>query len=158
MLRYTSIKVHAILLEATVYTSISNVIFGGERSFKPTSTASRLILVHSSSTTIHPQLPQHLPNHAQKPGDEPLPSHEGCGLNHQHPGCAEQKAATPAPFQTDVGRLILDRGNWRNRRRNGEWKNEGGPRNWEAHLVRHETNHDLPSWFVSPILPSISPH
>jgi len=77
--------------------SISNIIFGGEWSFKPTSTASQLILVHSSTTTIHPQHPQHLPNHAQQPGDEPLPSHEGCGINHQHPGCAEQKAATPAP-------------------------------------------------------------
>jgi len=84
-------------LLSDLYTSVSNIIFGGERSFKPTSTASRLILVHSSSTTIHPQLPQHLPNNAQKPGDEPLPSLEGCGLNHQHPGCTEQKAATPAP-------------------------------------------------------------
>jgi len=44
-----------------------------------------------------PSTPQHPPNDARQPNDEPLPSHEGCGLTTNTPGCAEQKAATPAP-------------------------------------------------------------
>jgi hypothetical protein len=139
--------------------SISNAILLGERSFKPTSTASQLILVHSSTTTIRPQRHNSVPTTTHNATTSPSPLMRDVGSTTNTPGCAEQTAATPAP--------PLSKGMWAglystggiggNRRRNGGWKNKGGPRNWEAHTVRHEMNHNLPSWFVSPILRSISP-
>ena len=43
------------ILLSELHAFISSVILDGERSFKPTSTASRMRLVHSSTTTICPQ-------------------------------------------------------------------------------------------------------
>jgi len=74
---------------------ISRVIFGGERSFKPTSTASRVdigsfLLHHHPSSTLSTLSQPHA-----KPGDEPLPYYEGCGLNHQHPGKRRMDSSRP---------------------------------------------------------------
>jgi len=59
-----------------------------------------------------PVTPQHLPNHTPQRGDKPLPSHEGCGLNHRHPGMRRTDGShtRPSPFQRDVGRFIVDGG------------------------------------------------
>jgi hypothetical protein len=137
---------------------ISNVIIEGEQSLKPTSTASRLILVSFLHHYHPPSTPRHPPNHTQQPGDEPLPSDEGCGLNQQHPRMPRTDGNHPLPFPKGCGPVHTRQGELgKSAKEWGMEKREGGPRNWEAHTVRHETNHDLPSWFISPILHSISP-
>ena len=64
---------------------ISSAIYRDEQSFKYTSNPSLLIFVHF----LHPPPLHHHPcphtsNLTCQPGDEPLPSIEGCELNYQH--------------------------------------------------------------------------
>ena len=82
--------------------------------------------------------PQLARNHLQPRGHEPLPSIEGCGLNHRHPGMCkmDDRRTRPSPLQRDVGRYVLTRpGNW------GAEK-QGGPKEWEARPV-HRKNADI---------------
>ena len=69
-------------------------------------------------------------NNTQKADHEPLPSIEGCGLNHQHDG--KPDAQPPAiPFQRDVGSLFsLDEGFGQ-----GEQLGQTGERLGETHEV-----------------------
>ena len=76
---------------------ISSVIFEGEWSFKPTSTASWLILVHSSTTTIYPRHPNSIPATPHNAEMSPSPLMRDVGSTTKTPGCAKQMAATPAP-------------------------------------------------------------
>jgi len=73
--------------------------------------------------------PQLGPNHRQKPDNEPLPSFEGCGLNHNHSGiCRTDDSCTrPSPFQRDVGgHMPARRGNWGGTTQGGT-QEMGGP-------------------------------
>jgi hypothetical protein len=69
--------------------------------------------------------PQFARNHLKSPGHEPLPSIEGCGLNHQHFGMrkTDDSRTRPSPLQRDVGGHILARRwNWGGRNTRGDPK------------------------------------
>ena len=121
----------------------------------------RLMFTPSSTTiSLHHHLRPHPLRLQPRPliGNEPLPSIEGCGLNQRHLR-SEDSTAAPLPFQRDVGWLIFTQ--WgelgRSAKEWGKEKNEGGPRNWEVHPVRHKTNHDGKSWFIFSYLSFHSP-
>ena len=105
---YNSSKMmHLFILLSNQLVPISNTIFEGDRSFDPTSTASRLMFAHLSTTT----LPLSTPLLSQQAGHEPLPSVEGCGLIFQHlSGLEGQAHPSPAPpFPEGYGWVILAR-------------------------------------------------
>ena len=97
-------------------------------------------------------------NYAHFPGNEPLSATEECRVNQQHL-TSKDSAAVPLLFQRDVGWLIFiqQRELGRSAKKWETEKNERGPRNWEAHPVHHEINHNGKLWSVSPILHSILP-
>jgi len=84
---------------------ISNAIFERNQSFNFTSTASQLIFAHSLTflhSATHSPSPSPPPasaaNVACRPGHEPLPSLEGCGLNqHRSSSLTSEDAAAAAP-------------------------------------------------------------
>jgi hypothetical protein len=86
----------------------------GERSFKQTSTASRLIFAHSllPPPLLPPLRPPFARNNTSPLGHEPLPSIEGCGLI-RYRRCSlrsEDAAKSPLPFPKGCGRLGLAQG------------------------------------------------
>jgi len=124
-------------LLSTVRAFISNAICEVERSFKQTSTASRLIFVRS----LLPPAP--LLQHHSRPrvqprlstGNEPLPSVEGCGLPQDLGSLRSEDATATAP--------PLSKGMWAayacSTEEPGREKHEGGPMKWEAQVVSYET-------------------
>jgi hypothetical protein len=125
---YSSFKVMQLfILLSAVRALISSVIFEGERSFNSTSTASRLMSAHPPSflpPPHSPSPPRFAPNHTQRPGREPLPSFEGCGLNKQRIGSlrSEDAAARAPPLSKGMwaGFFVLSNDNhhhFGNRRR-----------------------------------------
>jgi hypothetical protein len=103
----------------------------------------------SSSPILPPPPPPWPPpfatNHTRPSGNEPLPSLEGCGLKIKRlNSLGNNDSAVPAP--------PLTRGMWAAHRCSTEdlesREHEGGPRVWEAHLVHHQNEPRLLSWFV----------
>ena len=73
--------------------------------------------------------PQFTHNHAQKPSCDPLPSVEGCELNHNAtaPSQVRISLSHPSPFQRDVGCFnSLDAGTGEGERQGGT-QEVGGP-------------------------------
>ena len=122
-----------------------NVICEGGAEFE--STINRITAVDFrpfSPPPPSPSPPPFIPNLTKPPGHEPLPSIEGCGLNHRQPSATCEDAAGAAP--------PLCQGMWAAYRRSteerGTEKHEGGPSKWEARVVRHENGPRHLSWPV----------
>ena len=118
----------------------------GEWSFNHTSTASTVdvcsFLHHHLSTTTF-ALTSPLPTMPIDLAMSPSPLLRDMGSTNDASE-ARIPLQRPSPFQRDVGWLILTRQGELGRSAK-EWgvdKKEGGPRNWEAHPVHHETHHD----------------
>ena len=129
---------------------ISNTIFEGERSLNRTSTTSRSLIHSPSSTTISPPSPLPSPSPPPTPpidlATSPSPLLRDVGSTNDASEATIQPQR-PSPFPRDVARLIFTRRGDKGRSAK-ELGMEKKRRNWEAHPVRHETNHNFPSWFV----------
>jgi len=113
---------------------ISNAIYGGERSLKRTSTASRLIFVHSLLLLHHLSTPPSPSPSSTTPvqlADEPLPSIEGCGLDFHQLGFLTSEDTAPAAPPLSKGMWARRRGKGGAERRWGERGKEGKMRWWE---------------------------
>jgi len=90
-----------LILLSDLQAPISTAIYGGDRSFKRTSTPSRLIFARSlppPPPLYHHPLALDNSSITCQLVDEPLPSVEGCGLNYQrHCSLTSKDAAAPAP-------------------------------------------------------------
>lgn len=91
-----------------------------------------MVDVRSSSLILPlpsaPSSPELPPSHTHPPGKRSLPSPKGCGPKYQR--SSKPRTYLSCTFQRDVGGCFLLDGGV------GEGEIPGGPRKWEAHVVR----------------------